>query len=76
MKGDYPELPKEQPLLFSSIFHALKHKDIDAKCTTMLIENWRMNEVLFFSPLLFITLYVFLFVLVVRIDFGLYSSSV
>jgi hypothetical protein len=46
INGDYPELPKSEPLLFSSVFHALKHKDVTEECTSMLLENWRMNEVL------------------------------
>lgn len=45
--GEYPELPRSEPVLFSSIFNAFRHKDVNQECTSMLIENWRMNQVTF-----------------------------
>jgi chemotaxis protein histidine kinase CheA len=50
INGEYPELPPSEPVLFSSIFNAFRHKDVNQECTSMLIENWRMNQSLVELP--------------------------
>jgi predicted RecB family nuclease len=50
IKGYYPPVEEDEPLLHRSIFEALRKPDKENKITSILLENFRMNETLCIYP--------------------------